>query len=852
MRFSTNSASMFLSNVEREERLLSSKIVRHVSAMFAVPHSWYFKRSWHSVSARLPERLSADGRDNDTGPLRGGKSSKSGSKTVDHKSGGDDDDGAGADPLKDSNPNDWLVPRTTMFVLVMFIVSFLFWYASHPWGKPCGWATLKQRISEIESIQIYHSYAQIRLTNPKEKYLYVGIVDSSHTDEHIRELRQLYEAGRKKAQLERLKKTGTDKEEGGSAGPFSHEELPVLLRGSPIGEGALKVMDIFAWMVPFVFFPIYVMILSHSITKSVSSVASIANQSQQKMKMTYKVEKPSSTRFRDIAGMKEPKEEITEIVDFLRFPQRYTRLGAKIPTGALLLGPPGTGKTLLAKAVSGESGVSFIPTCGSDFVELYAGMGAKRIRELFDVAKKQRCIIYIDEIDAIGLKRQGAGHGEKQEQEHTLNELLTQLDGFASEDRAGDVILLASSNVPLDSLDSALVRPGRFDRIIHVDPPVKQERVDIFSVHLCKLKIVPTGSDNPTESRPSVEEEPSKESEEEVSGAETDRSLSISSVLNGKDAVPISSGYPNTCEKAVVVSAPVKNEFVVKGHGNFLNNPLFSTQMAFLNKTDQERQLIITYAERMSDLCPGFVGADIAIVCNEAAILAAQEDAPCVSIRHLERSIDRVLAGIEHRSRVLSDFEKRVVAHHEAGHALVGWFLERANPLMKVSIVPRGGSALGYAQYLPSENRNQTAQELRDAIAVTLGGRIAEEIFFQHLSTGASDDLDKVRRMTYTYVTVFGKHVVAVYPTPDAEENRYSKAYGAEKANFYDEEAFRLVESIYKETYTLMLSHKESVKALAEELLRNEILTHLDVVRLLGIRSERRSDRKPIKELFSG
>lgn len=761
---------------------------------------------------------------------------KASSKKVDSKTGGDGDDDGDGSGKGVSGPEEWLVPRATLFVCVMFVFSAFFWFLSQPRGKPVGWATLKELVQHIEYISLYEQYAQVYFTDGPHRKVYIGLVDPKNTQEHIEELRRLYQEGRKRKMAEEAKrkasaKKTTEDEEEEEDQSYLHPELHVVWRGKPLSESVLSVFGVFAWMVPFVFFPIYVMILSSSITRSVAQASMVANQSTNKAKMTFKVEPPAETRFRDVAGMKEPKAEITEIVDFLRHPQRYTALGAKIPTGALLLGPPGTGKTLLAKAVSGESGVSFIPVCGSDFVELYAGMGAKRVRELFELAKKQRCIIYIDEIDAIGLKRQGAGHGEKQEQEHTLNELLTQLDGFATEERAGDIILLASSNVPLESLDPALVRPGRFDRIIHVDAPVKKERVEIFKVHLSQLKLVAGDK---------------KADESEACPAVADEGEGEGPSKPEKDTAT-----PNTSSSALVVSPPpmTANEWASfitgegKAGGGEEEDP-FDISIVLRGKSEREKQLIESYAQRMSDLCPGFVGSDVANVCNEAAILAAQENAGCVDISHLERSVDRVLAGIEHRSRVLSDFEKRVVAHHEAGHAVAGWFLNRASPLMKVSIVPRGGSALGYAQYLPNENRNQTAQELRDAISVSLGGRIAEEIFFGHLSTGASDDLRKVRHMAYQYVTAFSRDASAVYPTPDSESLRYRKPYGTAKADLYDMQAKSLVDSIYRDTKDLLVEHKEHMSKLAEHLLKEEVLTHLDVVRYLGKRPDRDADRK--------
>ena len=666
-------------------------------------------------------------------------------------------------------------------------------------------------------------------------------------------------------------------------------------------------------------------------------------------KVMFRVQKGSKTRFNDIAGMTEAKQEVMEIVDFLKHPERYTKLGAKVPTGALLLGPPGTGKTLLAKAVAGEAGVAFIPCTGSDFVELYVGMGALRVRQLFELAKKQRCIIYIDEIDAIGLKRSGAGHGEKQEQEHTLNELLTQLDGFGSS--RGDVMILASSNVSQGELDPALIRPGRFDRLVNVDAPVIKERIDIFKVHLSKLRLIappaaptvggvatlapigaaPTDAPAaPAADAPSTDaaaskiaasldglsaestakatpivpvaasDEPAKAAATEAAAptpataateavkpaaaaveasaeeAKKDEAATAASVSKESAATKADAdGYkPPVIDAATLAAAqavtapadPAKTYAVLSAEekaADSLIPPAEEEAMrtsktrdishakmeeaaakAMAEKLDAlpegVRPLVEAYAVRMSDLCPGFVGADIMNVCNEAAILAAREDCTFVSIGHLERSIDRVLAGIEHRSRVLSAFEKRVVAYHEAGHAVAGWFLGRASPLMKVSIVPRGGSALGYAQYLPNENHMQTSNEIKDSICVTLGGRVAERIFFDHLSTGASDDLKKVTRMAYMHVSSFD--TTTAHHAPGTRSTRYVKPFGAAISDKIDVAAKKLVDDMFARTLALLTEKKKEMEVLAEHLLKHEVLTQADVVKYLGERPPRPTD----------
>lgn len=771
------------------------------------------------------------------------------------KDGNDDDDG--------DRPESWVVPRTCLFVLLMLVISLVLYRLSLPRGQHTGWASLLKHAGEIRQAVLYNNYLQVYLD---DETVFLGLVNDQHTQRNMEILEQHYKEARAKAEQEQARESSFEKrepggdtaEEGGSGWRLSSlmdstsfsshdgahpEGLDLTMKGRPLAESALVGIGVVAWVVPFLFFPVFVMMLSQFIGTTVVRAADASRGSSKAKEMVFKLEHSSTTKFRDIAGMREPKKEITEIVDFLRHPERYVKLGAKIPTGALLLGPPGTGKTLLAKAVAGESGVGFIPVCGSDFVELYVGMGALRVRQLFKEARKQRCIIYIDEIDAIGLKRQGAGHGEKEEQERTLNELLNQLDGFQT-GRRGDVMVLASSNVAQEQLDPALIRPGRFDRIVHVDTPVITERIDIFKVHLCKLKLV-------------ADPETSTEAEKEDSKMAGIASEEVQAVPQKEEGEPTSSAtqsvekdggkiaaaaIPVTSPTATVVpptpAMPTDEEATVLPS----DSKSFDFTALLKEKSEAERCLIERYAERMSSLCPGFVGADIANVCNEGAILAAREGADHVDLTHLERSIDRVLAGIEHRSRALSDFEKTVVAHHEAGHAVAGWFLNRADPLMKVSIVPRGGSALGYAQYLPNENYTRTAKEIRDSISVTLGGRVAEQIFFQHLSTGASDDLRKVGLMAYQYVSSFAPG--PVYPAPGSSSMRLVKPFGVDKSNELDVQAKKLVDDVYAETLDLLTRHKEDMQTLANHLLQHEVLTFSDVVKYLGTRTDRVRDKK--------
>ena len=360
-----------------------------------------------------------------------------------------------------------------------------------------------------------------------------------------------------------------------------------------------------------------------------------------------------SVTFNDVAGLEEAKQEVMEIVDFLKNPKKYTNLGGKIPKGALLIGAPGTGKTLLAKAVAGEAQVPFFSLSGSDFVEMFVGVGASRVRDLFRQAKdKAPCIIFIDEIDAIGRAR-GKNNivGGNDERENTLNQLLVEMDGFGTD---SGIIILAATNRP-DVLDSALLRPGRFDRQVSIDKPDLNGREQIFKVHLKPVKLA-----------------------------------------DGVDA------------------------------------------------------------KKLSAQTPGFAGAEIANVCNEAALIAARKNKEAVDMQDFQDAIDRVIGGLEKKNKIISPEEKRIVAYHEAGHAIAGWFLEHADPLVKVSIVPRGVAALGYAQYLPKEQFLYTTEQLEDGMCMTLGGRVAEDITFGKISTGAQNDLERITKLAYAMVTIYG------------------------------------------------------------------------------------------------
>jgi AFG3 family protein len=438
--------------------------------------------------------------------------------------------------------------------------------------------------------------------------------------------------------------------------------------------------------------------------------------------------------FGDVAGLDEAKVEVMEIVDFLKNPKKYTALGGKIPKGALLVGPPGTGKTLLAKAVAGEAQVPFFSLSGSDFVEMFVGVGASRVRDLFKQAReKAPCIIFIDEIDAIGRARGKNAMMSNDERENTLNQLLVEMDGFGTD---LGIIILAATNRP-DVLDTALLRPGRFDRQISIDRPDMVGREAIFKVHLGPIKISET--------------------------------LDI---------------------------------------------------------------------HKLAEQTPGFAGADIANVCNEAALIAARKNKEAVDMSDFQDAIDRVIGGLEKRNKLISPEEKEIIAYHEAGHAICGWYLEHAYPLLKVTIVPRGTAALGYAQYTPKEQYLYNTDQLLDQICMTLGGRAAEDIFFGKISTGASNDLQQISKIAYSMVTVYGMNEklgnISYYDP--AQENMFTKPYSEETGKLIDHEVRLLIEEAYIKTKALLTEKRGDVEKLAKELLVKEVLFKSDVEALIGKR----------------
>ena len=440
--------------------------------------------------------------------------------------------------------------------------------------------------------------------------------------------------------------------------------------------------------------------------------------------------------FKDVAGLEEAKEEVMEIVEFLKNPGKFTKLGGKIPKGALLVGPPGTGKTLLAKAVAGEAGVPFFSLSGSDFVEMFVGVGAARVRDLFNQAKaKAPAIIFIDEIDAVGRSRgKGSFTGGNDERENTLNSLLVEIDGFGTN---SGVIILAATNRP-DVLDSALLRPGRFDRQISIDKPDIIGREAIFKVHMKPLTLSP--------------------------------------------------------------DVDVK---------------------------------------KLSEQTPGFAGAEIANVCNEAALIAARKNKTQIDIQDFHDAIDRVIGGLEKKNKLISPEEKNIVAYHEAGHAIAGWFMEHTDPLVKVSIVPRGIAALGYAQYLPKEQFLYTTEQLSDSMCMALGGRVAEEIIFGRISTGALSDLERITKMAYSMVTIYGMNKrignISFYD-PQQSEYGFTKPYSESTAQAIDEEVKKIVDIAYERTKKLLNEKREQLELVAQELLKKEVIFQQDIERMIGKR----------------
>ena len=505
--------------------------------------------------------------------------------------------------------------------------------------------------------------------------------------------------------------------------------------------------DILSWILPLAFFIfIWLFIMRRMGGGAGGGGGQIFNIGKAQGKLVDK--ETVKITFKDVAGLEEAKEEIAEIVDFLKLPDKYTKLGGKIPRGALLIGPPGTGKTLLAKAVAGEAKVPFFSLTGSDFVEMFVGVGASRVRDLFKQAKeKAPAIIFIDEIDAIGRARgKNAMTGSNDERENTLNQLLTEMDGFGTN---SGVIVMAATN-RADVLDKALTRAGRFDRQIFVDLPDLVERKEIFEVHL----------------------------------------------------------------EPIVLAKKIDVNFLARQ-------------------------------------TPGFSGADIANVCNEAALIAARKENKEVDKQDFLDAVDRIIGGLEKKSKIISPVEKKTIAFHEAGHATVSWMLEYASPLIKVTIVPRGKS-LGAAWYLPEERQLTTTEQMLDEICAAMGGRAAEEVFFGKISTGALSDLEKVTKMAYAMVSVYGLSArvgnISYYDS-SGQQSGFTKPYSEERAQLIDKEVSQILKHQYQRAKDVLLAHKEKVKKLGLELLENEVIFKNDLTEIFGEREWKSYEEEQLLKL---
>jgi cell division protease FtsH len=506
--------------------------------------------------------------------------------------------------------------------------------------------------------------------------------------------------------------------------------------------------DILGWILPLVFFIAVWLFIMKRMGGGAGGGSQIFSIGKTKGKLVDKAN--IKVTFKDVAGLEGAKEEISEIVDFLKKPEKYTKLGGKIPRGAMLIGPPGTGKTLLAKAVAGEAKVPFFSLSGSDFVEMFVGVGASRVRDLFKQAKeKAPSIIFIDEIDAIGRARgKNAMTGSNDERENTLNQLLTEMDGFGT--NTGVIVMAATNRA--DILDKALTRAGRFDRQIFVDLPDLLERKEIFKVHLKPIKI--------------------------------------------------------------------------------------------------SKNMDVNFLSRQT---PGFSGADIANVCNEAALIAARTSKKSVTKQDFLDAVDRIVGGLEKKSKIISPNEKKTIAFHEAGHATVSWMLEHASPLVKVTIVPRGKS-LGAAWYLPEERQLTTTEQMKDEMCAALGGRAAERLFFDKISTGALSDLEKVTKQAYAMVSIYGlseKLGNISYYDSSGQNSGFTKPYSEERAKLIDSEVSNLIEEQYNRALSLLEKNKEKVINLANELLTKEVIFKTNLETIFGARKWKSYEEEQLNEIDS-
>ena len=612
-------------------------------------------------------------------------------------------------------------------LIAVFILSW--WMLGEREGSPVeGDWTMVERLVEEGAVE------RIRVVNRDRAEVYLDkeaierLRDSSATDKRLARL------PKEGAQLFfTIGSVDTFREDLKEVEERSARQVPIVYANER-NEWMNIVGSLLPWLV---FIGLWFFILRSMSRGGAGGGAGIMNVGKARAQVFDKDEKKPVT-FKDVAGLEEAKVEIMEIVDFLKKADKYRELGAKIPKGALLVGPPGTGKTLLAKAVAGEANVPFLSISGSDFVEMFVGVGASRVRDLFEQAKqKAPCIVFIDEIDAIGRARgKNAGFSGNDERENTLNQLLTEMDGFQT--NAGVIVLAATNRA--DILDKALMRAGRFDRQIEVGLPDVKEREEIFAVHLRPLKLDP------------------------------------------------------------------------------------ALDTAFLARQT-----------------PGFSGADIANVCNEAALIAARHDKKQVAKEDFLAAIDRIIGGLERKNKIITASEKRTIAYHEAGHATVSWLLEHASPLIKVTIIPRG-RALGAAWYLPEERQITTREQLMDELAATLGGRVSEQLTFGEISTGALNDLERATKQAYAMVAYYGMSPevgsLSYYDSTGQSDMALTKPYSEQTARSIDAEARRLIDEAYAMALRVLTEHREGLRELAELLLAREVVFTEDVERIFGPRKK--------------
>ena len=636
-----------------------------------------------------------------------------------------------AQKRKNNNKMNMNMPRPSMLWIYGLIGAFIIgWYVFgdvNDTPLPRDWTTVREMVEkgDVEKIQVVNrDQAQVFLKkDAAEKYR------SDSTDKRFRRLpdtgvQLIFTIGSVDSFREDLK----------AAEETSGQTVPVIYENKA-NDWTSILINLLPWVV--IIGAWFFVMRSMSRGAGAGGGGGIMNVGKAKAQVFDK-DNAKRVTFKDVAGLEEAKVEIMEIVDFLKKADKYKELGAKIPKGALLVGPPGTGKTLLAKAVAGEANVPFLSISGSDFVEMFVGVGASRVRDLFEQAKqKAPCIVFIDEIDAIGRARgKNAGFSGNDERENTLNQLLTEMDGFQT--NTGVIVLAATNRA--DILDKALMRAGRFDRQIEVGLPDVKEREEIFNVHLRPLKLDP----------------------------QLDRSF-------------------------------------------------------------------------LARQTPGFSGADIANVCNEAALIAARHNKKFISKEDFLAAIDRIVGGLERKNKIITDEEKRVIAFHEAGHATVSWILENASPLIKVTIIPRG-KALGAAWYLPEERQITTREQMMDELAATLGGRVSEQLTFGQVSTGALNDLERVTKQAYAMVAYYGMSenvgTLSYYDSTGQSDMAFTKPYSEQMAQQIDTEAKRVIEQAYKMAEQVLREHADGLKELAELLLSREVVFTEDVERIFGKRKK--------------